>query len=84
MLSGVQWPCASDHPSAQLHQPLHDGQHREGRRTDPGAMSAADRSRVLARERSLGPELLRGERPLTVDHVRVLARRFNVEPGTLL
>jgi antitoxin component HigA of HigAB toxin-antitoxin module len=47
-------------------------------------MSAADRSRVLGRERSLGPELLRGERPLTVDHVRVLARRFNVEPGTLL
>ena len=47
-------------------------------------MSAADLSRVLGSERSLGPKLLRGERRLTVDHIRVLARHFNVEPGTLL
>jgi HTH-type transcriptional regulator/antitoxin HigA len=47
-------------------------------------MSAADLSRVLGSDRSLGPKLLRGERRLTVDHIRTLARRFNVEPGVLL
>jgi antitoxin component HigA of HigAB toxin-antitoxin module len=31
-------------------------------------MSAADLSRVLGSDRSLGPKLLRGERRLTVDH----------------
>jgi HTH-type transcriptional regulator/antitoxin HigA len=47
-------------------------------------MSAADLSRVLGSDRSLGPKLLRGERRLTVDHIRTLARHFNVEPGVLL
>ena len=47
-------------------------------------MSAADLSRILGSDRSLGPKLLRGERRLTVDHIRTLARRFNVEPGALL
>lgn len=48
------------------------------------AMSAADLSRILGSDRSLGAKLLRGERRLTVDHIRTLARRFNVEPGVLL
>jgi antitoxin component HigA of HigAB toxin-antitoxin module len=47
-------------------------------------MSAADLSRILGCDRSQGPKLLRGERRLTVDHIRTLARRFNVEPGVLL
>lgn len=47
-------------------------------------MSAADLSRILGSDRSLGPKLLRGERRLTVDHIRTLAKRFNVEPGVLL
>ncbi len=47
-------------------------------------LSAADLSRILGSDRSLGPKLLRGERRLTVDHIRTLARRFNVEPGVLL
>jgi len=47
-------------------------------------MSAADLSRILGSDRSLGPKLLRGERRLTVDHIRTLARRFSVEPGILL
>jgi HTH-type transcriptional regulator/antitoxin HigA len=47
-------------------------------------MSAADLSRIVGSDRSLGPKLLRGERRLTVDHIRALARRFNVEPGALL
>jgi len=47
-------------------------------------LSAADLSRILGSDRSLGPKLLRGERRLTVGHIRTLARRFNVEPGVLL
>jgi HTH-type transcriptional regulator/antitoxin HigA len=46
-------------------------------------MSAADLSRILGSDRSLGAKLLRGERRLTVGHIRRLARRFNVEPGVL-
>ena len=33
---------------------------------------------------SFGPKLLRGERRLTVGHIRKLARCFNVEPGDAL
>ncbi len=47
-------------------------------------MSAAELSRVLGCDRSLGPKLLRGERRLTVQHIRTLARHLNVEPGALL
>lgn len=47
-------------------------------------LSAADLSRILGSDRSLGPKLLRGERRLTVGHIRTLARHFNVEPGVLL
>lgn len=47
-------------------------------------MSAADLARVLGGDRSLGPKLLRGERRLTVVHIRTLARHFNIEPGVLL
>jgi HTH-type transcriptional regulator / antitoxin HigA len=47
-------------------------------------MSAADLSRILGSDRSLGPKLLRGERRLTMDHIRTLARRFNVEPGVFV
>ncbi len=48
------------------------------------AMSAADLARVLGGDRSMGPKLLRGERRLTVDHIRTLARHFHIEPGVLL
>jgi HTH-type transcriptional regulator / antitoxin HigA len=47
-------------------------------------MSAADLSRLLGSDRSLGSKLLRGERRLTADHIRTLASHFNVEPGVLL
>ena len=36
-------------------------------------MTATDLSRLLGTDRSLGPKILRGERRLTVDHVRILA-----------
>jgi HTH-type transcriptional regulator/antitoxin HigA len=47
-------------------------------------MSATDLSRFLGSDRSLGPKLLRGERRLTVDHIRVLAKQFEIEPGVLI
>jgi antitoxin component HigA of HigAB toxin-antitoxin module len=47
-------------------------------------MSAADLARVLGSDRSMGPKLLRGERRLTVDHIRTLAGHFHIEPGVLL
>jgi antitoxin component HigA of HigAB toxin-antitoxin module len=47
-------------------------------------MSAADLARVLGGERSMGAKLMRGERRLTVDHIRTLARHFHIEPGVLL
>ena len=47
-------------------------------------LSAAELSRLLGADRSLGSKILRGERRLTVDHIRVLARHFNVEPGVFL
>ena len=43
--------------------------------------TAADLSRLLGADRSLGPKILRGERRLTVDHIRLLAKHWNVEPG---
>jgi HTH-type transcriptional regulator / antitoxin HigA len=47
-------------------------------------MTGADLSRLWGTDRSLGPKILRGERRLTVDHIRILARHFQVEPGLFL
>ena len=41
-------------------------------------MSAADLSRLLGGSRNLGAMILRGERKLTLNHVRTLSRRFHV------
>jgi len=41
-------------------------------------MSAADLSRLLGGSRNLGAMILRGERKLTLNHVKILARRFGV------
>jgi HTH-type transcriptional regulator/antitoxin HigA len=41
-------------------------------------MSAADLARLLDVHRTLGAMILRGERQLTLGHVRTLAKRFNV------
>lgn len=47
-------------------------------------LTATDLSRLLGADRSLGPKILRGERRLTVEHIRTLARHWNIEPGVLL
>jgi HTH-type transcriptional regulator/antitoxin HigA len=45
---------------------------------DENQMSPADLSRLIGGSRNLGAMILRGDRNLTVDHVRTLADRFGV------
>ena len=45
---------------------------------EENGMSAADLSRLMGTDRSLGVRILNGERNLTVDHARKLAARFQV------
>ncbi len=47
-------------------------------------MSAADLARLLGVHRTLGAMILRGERQLTLAHVRALARRFKVSADLFL
>lgn len=47
-------------------------------------LNAADLSRLLGASRTLGAMILRGERRLTVDHVRTLAKHFSVSPELFL
>ena len=45
---------------------------------------AADLSRLLGGSRNLGAMILRGERKLTLNHVRTLARHFGVSADVFL
>lgn len=47
-------------------------------------MSASDLARLLGVHSSLGSKILKGQRSLTVDHIRKLAERFKVRPGLFL
>jgi HTH-type transcriptional regulator/antitoxin HigA len=47
-------------------------------------MSAADLSRLLGGSRNLGAMILRGERKLTLNHVRTLAKHFRVSADLFL
>jgi HTH-type transcriptional regulator/antitoxin HigA len=47
-------------------------------------MNASDLARLLGVHPSLGSKILRGERSLTVDHIRKLAKRFKVSPCLFL
>jgi HTH-type transcriptional regulator/antitoxin HigA len=46
-------------------------------------MTASDLGRILG-NRELGSKILRGERALTLNHIKKLARRFKVEPGLFI
>jgi HTH-type transcriptional regulator/antitoxin HigA len=46
-------------------------------------LTASDLGELLG-NRSLGSKILRGERALSKTHLRILAKRFNVEPGLFL
>ena len=47
-------------------------------------MSAADLSRILGTSRNLGAMILRGERKLTLNHVRTLAKHFGISADLFL
>ncbi len=51
---------------------------------DAHGMSAADLARLLDIHRTLGAMILRGERKLTLNHVRTLARHFGVSADVFL
>jgi HTH-type transcriptional regulator/antitoxin HigA len=51
---------------------------------DAHNMTPADLSRILGTSRNLGAMILRGERKLTLAHVRKLAKRFNVSADLFL
>lgn len=48
------------------------------------SMSAADLARLLGVHRTLGAMILRGERKLTLHHVRTLAKHFGVSADVFL
>jgi HTH-type transcriptional regulator / antitoxin HigA len=47
---------------------------------DENGMNASDLARLLGIHVSMGSKILRGERSLTVDHLRKLCARFKVNP----
>jgi HTH-type transcriptional regulator/antitoxin HigA len=51
---------------------------------DAHGMSAADLARLLGVHRTLGAMILRGERKLTLNHVRTLAKHFGVSADVFL
>jgi antitoxin component HigA of HigAB toxin-antitoxin module len=51
---------------------------------DANDLSAADLARLLGVHRTLGAMILRGERQLTLAHVRTLAKRFRVSADLFL
>ena len=51
---------------------------------DAHGMTAADLARLLEVHRTLGAMILRGERKLTLNHVRTLARHFGVSADVFL
>jgi HTH-type transcriptional regulator/antitoxin HigA len=51
---------------------------------DDHDLSASDLARILDLHPSMGSKVLRGERSLTLDHVRALAARFGVRPDTFI
>ncbi len=47
---------------------------------EKNGMNASDLARLLGVHASMGSKILKGERALTVDHLRKLAERFKVSP----
>jgi len=48
------------------------------------AMNSSDLARLLGIHVSMGSKILKGERSLTVDHIKKLATRFHVRPDVFL
>ena len=47
-------------------------------------MNASDLARLLGVHPSMGSKILKGERSLTVDHLRTLSQHFKVSPGLFI
>jgi HTH-type transcriptional regulator/antitoxin HigA len=67
-----------------LHAPKASGLDALRHLLEANDMSAADLARLLGVHRTLGGMILRGERQLTLAHVRTLAKRFNVSADLFL
>lgn len=48
------------------------------------SMNASDLARLLGIHASMGSKILKGERSLTIDHLRILASRFSVRPDLFM
>ena len=51
---------------------------------EQNSMNASDLARLLGVHPSMGSKILKGERSLTVDHLRKLSERFKVSPGLFM
>lgn len=51
---------------------------------DENEMNASDLARLLGVHASMGSKILKGERSLTVDHLRILTARFKVSPEAFI
>jgi len=51
---------------------------------EENGLNASDFSRILGSDRTLGAKILRGERALTLEHLKKLAQRFAVDPGIFM
>jgi antitoxin component HigA of HigAB toxin-antitoxin module len=47
-------------------------------------LNASDLARLLGIHLSMGSKILKGERALTVEHLKILAARFKVRPDTFM
>ena len=69
---------------AQLSAPKVGGLDALQHLLDAHDMTAADLARLLDVHRSLGAMILRGDRQLTLNHVRILAKHFSVSADLFL
>ena len=51
---------------------------------DDRQMTATDLGKLLGGSSSLGSKILKGQRRLTLDHVKILSKHFNVSPDTFI
>ncbi len=51
---------------------------------EENGLSASDLARLLGVHPSMGSKLLKGDRALTVDHLKKLSARFNVGPAVFM
>ena len=73
-----------DHEKEHLGTPKASGLEALQHLLDAHDMSAADLARLLEVHRTLGGMILRGERQLTLAHVRTLAKHFSVSADLFL